>query len=733
MKYIVIILFCFFTTISLHAQKNLEGKILDTETGLPLPGANIFWAGTTRGTSSNAAGYFVLKRERSIDLLVISFVGYGADTIKVEKGTEYYEHSINPVNSIDEVIVFGREEGTFIDRQNPLLTYKITGAELARAACCNLSESFTTNASVDISFSDAATGAKQIQLLGLAGSYVQIMTENFPSLYGLGSSYGLNYIPGSWMESIQVSKGTASVRNGHEAITGQINVEFKKPADSEKLFLNFYGNSAGKTEGNLNTSLKLSERLTTALLAHVENDYIIDDRNKDGFRDDPDVKQYHLFNRWDYLTETFTFRAGVRLMEEERVGGQVSFLPSEVDNPGGSYGIMIKTTRAEAFTKTGILFPADRSMSLGWINSFTLHDQESIFGTTSYNGSQRSYYTNLLYQWKPLLNEHTIDAGVSFRYDDYSEALNNTILSRTERSPGVFVQYSYVDTSKVSIVAGLRADFNNLYGTFITPRIHFMVNLGEKSSLRATVGKGFRTTNVLAENQYLLASSRVLDIQDNLLHEEAWNAGVNITSYYNVAGNDLRLSADYYHTRFINQIVADLDSDVNTVMFYNLDGQSFSNVFQVEAGLEPISRLDLLLAIRLNDVRMTTAGKLQRRALSSRYKGMFTASYLTYLRKWQYDLTFQFNGPGRVPSTADNPAQYQRADSFDPYMLINGQINRKFKLWELYLGVENLTNFKQENPVISADNPFSDYFDTSLVWGPTMGRMIYGGIRITIN
>lgn len=731
MKYILIILFCIPS--SLLAQRNFEGKVMDEETGEGLPGANIYWAGTTKGTSTNAAGYFELKRDRKSADLVISFIGYSQDTVSIDVNSDYYEHSLTPVAQIDEIVVFGRMEGTHIDRQDPLLTYNITGAELTKAACCNLSESFTTNASVDISYSDAATGAKQIQLLGLAGSYVQIMTENIPALYGLGSTYGLNYIPGAWMESIQVSKGTGSVRNGHESITGQINVEFKKPTQSEKLYLNFYGNSSGKAEGNINSAVNISDRLSTAVLAHVENDYLADDRNNDGFRDGPDVRQYHLFNRWDYLMETFTFRTGIRYMEEERVGGQLNYQPSESANLPGSYGILINTSRAEAFTKTGIVFPSDRSMSLGWINSFSYHMQDAVFGSTSYTGTQRSYYSNLLYQWKPMLNEHTIDAGASFRYDNYNEYLNLSNLKRSERVPGVFLQYSYVDTSKVSVVAGLRADHNNLFGTFITPRLHFSYYIGANHTLRLTAGKGFRTTNVLAENQYLLASSRQIDIADDLKHEEALNAGFSLTSYYNPGNNDLRITLDYYHTRFINQIVTDLDSDANTVMFYNLDGESFSHVFQVEAAMEPLSRLELLLAFRYNDVRTTTAGKLQQRALASRYKGLFTASYLSYLRKWQYDLTFQLNGPGRIPSTRSNPIEHQRSDSFESYSVINAQVIRKFKHWDIYLGVENLTDFRQEDPVISADNPFSDYFDAGLVWGPTMGRMIYGGIRITLK
>lgn len=731
MKEKVLIIFFCVLGLSTSAQKSIEGKVLSSIDSTGLPGASIYWAGTSSGSSTNSAGYFVLKRDRKSDLLVASFVGYVNDTIAILKGVEYIELSLDADSDLGEVSVFGRSAGTHINRLDPLLTYNITGAELNKAACCNLSESFTTNASVDVSFSDALTGAKQIQLLGLAGSYVQIMTENFPTLYGLGSAFGLNYIPGSWMESIQVSKGISSVKNGYDAISGQINVEFKKPGDSELLYINLYGNSSGKAEANLNTSIKFSDRLSTAFFAHGENDQLNNDHNNDGFRDEPNLRQYHLFNRWDYMTDRVHLRAGFRIMDEERVGGELSYDPSE--ESAGSYGIFINTLRAEGFTKSGVIFPRDRSMSLGWINNFSFHDQLADYGAVTYSGIQRSYYSNLLYQWKPGLANHTIDAGISYKYDSFDEELNSNNTNRTETVPGVFFQYSYSDTALFTVLAGIRADHHNLFGTFITPRIHFRYKLSEDITIRANAGKGFRSSNVIAEKQYLLASSRVITFIDDPELEEAWNFGLSISSNFTPGNTDLSLSVDYFQTRFINQIVTDLDSDVGSILIYNLDGKSVSNVLQFEAQWDPNSRLDILMALRWNDVKMTTGGVYQQRALSSQYKALITSSYLSNLRRWQYDLTFQLNGPGRVPSTQSNPEAYQRADSFDAYPLLNGQISRKFKNFDIYLGAENLTNYKQQNPIISADNPFGDHFDASLVWGPLMGRMIYGGIRITIN
>jgi outer membrane receptor for ferrienterochelin and colicins len=733
MKIYILLLIIMIIPASLAAQGKLEGKILDTDGETGLPGASVYWSGTTTGTTTNLAGYFEIRKTRSTNKLVVSFVGYKSDTITIGSDESYREHTLSSGSDAGEVTVIGSEPGTHISRMEPILTINIGSAEFKKAACCNLSESFETNASVDVSYSDAVTGAKQIQLLGLAGTYVQIMTENYPAMYGLAAAYGLNYIPGPWMESIQVSKGPASVKNGYEAITGQINVEFKKPATSEKLFVNGFLNDASRMELNLNSSAVFNPRLSTMILAHAASNNKVTDHNGDGFRDEPNAKQYHLFNRWDYMTETFTFRTGIRLMQEERVSGQVTYNSSLPDTWSDGFGIRINTTRAEAFSKAGIVFPSDRSMTIGWIQNVAIHDQESFYGLRNYSGEQKSYYSTLLYQWSPLLSRHTIDAGVSYKYDMFSEYLNSTPLGRKESVPGMFLQYTYNDTSRVTLLAGIRADRHNLYGTFVTPRIHLRVNAGEKTTIRASSGKGFRSANILAENAYLLASSRLMTIASDLKAEEALTSGINVTHYEMIAGSELRVSAEYYRTDFMNQVIIDLDASVDEVRFYNLDGKSFSNVVQLEAQYSPIPGLDLLAAWRWNDARMTIDGELREKPLSGRFKGLFTASYLTRLRKWQYDYTLQINGPGRIPSTSGNPVEHRLMESFGTYSVTNAQITRYFKNFEVYLGGENIFNYTQPHPVIDAGDPFGNYFDGSLVWGPVMGRKIYAGFRFLIN
>ncbi len=748
MKQLLTIAIIILSPLLASGQGRIEGKVMtsggsSSDEAEGLPGASIIWAGTTVGTSANAAGYFTIRRVKDHDLLVASFIGYASDTIRITPDTDYIEFRLKEGNLIDEVLVISRASGTHLDRESPIATFNITSAELTKAACCNLSESFVTNPSVDVNYSDAATGAKQIQLLGLAGSYVQILTENIPAMYGLGAAYGLSYIPGPWMESIQVSKGASSVRNGNESITGQINVEYKKPATSELVYVNGFMSNAGKIETNANASVKLNPYWSTMILGHGETQTGTRDHNGDGFRDEPDVRQYSFMNRWDYLSNHLTFRAGIRYLQEERTGGEFGYRRTDENTWDKGYGINIGTERLEGFTKLGGVFGPTGNVSVGWIQNASYHDMGSWFGYKSYDATQRSYYTNLLLQYFPS-ERHTIDAGASYRLDHYDETAgafspvtglisHDPAATTVESVPGVFLQYTYSDSARLTLLAGVRYDFYRNHGARFTPRLHLRYDITPHLTLRASAGKGFRTVHVMAENMYYLASRREISIADNLNIEEAWNSGVNLTGYIPLRGRELRLTAEAYRTGFISQIVTDIDSDVSKVMFYNLNGKSFSNVLQLEAQMQPLSGLDITAAWRWNDVQQTIGGVLRERPLTSRYKGLLALSYTTRMRKWQADYTLQYNGPGRIPSTMANPEEYRNSEQFSAYPVMNAQLTRYFRKWSAYVGAENITGAHQQNAIIAADDPFGPYFDGSLIWGPVHGMKLYAGFRFAID
>ena len=730
MKKIYSIIFNVLFVLTLNAQ--VSGIVYDNSDKKPMFGVNIWWKNTNIGTTSDIYGKFELSKPKESNKLIFSFVGYNTDTIEVLKNNQKLEVFLNSNIILDEVIVGERRSGTHYSRMEVGNVQTISGAELCKAACCNLSESFETNASVDASYSDATTGAKQIRLLGLAGKYVQMMTENIPNLYGLSQPYALGYIPGPWMESIQVSKGTSAVINGYDAITGQINIEYKKPKTSDALSFNQFFSSSSRAETNIDVSFIVNPKWSTMIFAHSQNDFLEVDDNKDGFMDMPKMRQNILFNRWDYLGEYLTIRFGAQYIDEVRKSGQTSkFLKNnEITNP---YKIFLGTKRFQGFYKMGYVFPKKDYKSLAMVSSFTYHDQNSIYGKTNFDATQQSVYLNIIWQSAFAGNEdHKYNAGLSFKYENLNQLLKDSTMLNQEIVPGGYFQYTANFPFNLHLIAGLRTDYHNQEGFLITPRLNIKYNITGALSWRASVGKGYRYANVLAENNYLLASSRKFIIAPDLKLEEAWNFGSNITWYIPIGNRDMTINAEFYRTQFVNQIIADFES-VREVKFYNLDGKSYSNTYQIEASYTILKGLDATVAFRYNDVKQTIGGKLLEAPLTNRFKGLLTMSYKTPLEKWQFDFTTQLNGPGRIPSTEGNPVDYRLETEFSSYYIMNVQVTKYFKFWEIYLGVENIFNFVQKNPIIDAINPYGDYFDSSLIWGPIHGRKFHIGIRFALE
>lgn len=735
----IIGIYLIFLTASIYAQ-DLKGRITEkSENGdlMPIAGANVYWVGNTAGTTTDAKGEFkLLRNKESGHMLVISFVGYKSDTLHIEQNQSFVEHALSNIVYLDEVTVKGYAPGAHFQRLNPLQTQVVTKQELQKAACCNLSESFVTNASVDVSYSDAVTGAKQIQLLGLAGTYTQLQAENIPILRGLGSTFGLGYVPGSWMESIQISKGTASVANGYESVTGQINIEYKKPTGEEKFFVNMYSSDEGMSEFNANYGFKVTDKLSSMVLVHGEYSQSRVDHNMDSFLDHPLIKQYNVFNRWNYHTEKVESQFGIKYLQEERLAGNTKYNSGDIIAPGNPFGIDVKINRFETFSKAGYIF--DRAQtSIGFINSVSHHDQKSVFGLKTYNANQLSYNSNVVFVTYIGTTSHSIKTGLSLNLDNYKEKLytsniDTLNLDRREIVPGGYFEYTYKFLEKLTFMSGIRYDYHNKFKGFITPRAHIRYQPFEQLTLRGSVGKGFRTANIISENSYLLASSRNIVISDAPRMEEALNAGLNITQRYKLNGRELTISTDYYRTDFNNQIVVDMNKDVNSIYFYNLKGKSYSNSFQVEVSYKPFERFDVTAAWRLNDVKTTINGKLEQKPLLSKYKGLISLGYKTPLKKWQFDYTIQFNGGGRMVDMSAYPTDMQHESSFAPYTIMNAQITKYFRKFEVYIGGENLTGFMQKNPIVSPNDPYSQYFDASMVWGPITGRKIYAGFRMTI-
>jgi outer membrane receptor for ferrienterochelin and colicins len=808
-KIIIIAILIILHTVTAYSQSIL-GVIYDGKDKNPIPGVTVYWHGTSISSSTDASGKFKLNKQGISDFrLIFSMLGYKTDTVSINAEDTKITHEMTQSNlQLSQVEINDKLDGTYISKMDPRKTQIVTTTELYKAACCNLSESFETNASVDVSYSDAITGAKQIQLLGLSGIYSQIQTENIPLIRGLASSYGLNYIPGSWMQSIQISKGTSSVINGYESVTGQINIEYKKPTNSEKLFVNVYGNDKTRIEANLNAAIHLTERLTTMILFH--GDYYNKEINKidsttinavnlndmsllkdmdgnqiywkkpDNFLDIPKLTTINVFNRWDYsIPRKLCSQLGIKYMYEDRNGGTSDFEKktfildtAKINNMTLPYGFGMKTSRVESFWKNGFMFPGKPWKSFGLILSGIYHDQKGYYGVNHYMGIEKSLYGNLIYQSIFGNTNHKFSTGASFLYDDYIENyqqiqftyiyqtlpsgsvvsmhdvvtlspqtnLNPVIynFNRRETVGGAFFEYTYSNEEIFSFILGLRADYSSRYGLFFTPRTNIKVQIAKNLTLRGSAGLGYRSANIISENMSVLASQKIIKIQGTLGQEVAINYGINLVKEFQITKRKAEIDVDVYRTQFINQVVVDLDSDPAIANFYNLKdstGKSFSNSYQIQFSFEPLKRFNILMAFRINDVQQTTQGKLQSRAFTPKYKGLLTLSYATRFDKWKFDFTAQLNGPSRISDQSKMPAIVKRGYEYSPvYTILNAQITKKFKHEiDCYLGVENLTNFKQKDPITEAFLPYHTHFDTSMTWGPVVGRLIYAGVRYKIK
>ena len=778
MKKIVLILSLVWFVCAL-GYAHAWGTVLDDK-GYPLVGANVYWAGTTVGVATDLDGRFQLEPVKSTNLLVTSFMGFHNDTTEV---TAHSELTIVLVSDLvlEEVNITERKMAVLRSRVSALQTETITGEALCMAACCNLSESFETSASVDVAYSDAATGAKQIRLLGLSGTYVQMITENTPNIRGLAQAFGMEYIPGPWMEAIQVSKGTSSVLNGYEAIAGQINVEYLKPQTQDPISLNAMISTETHAEVNATGGWDLNDKVSTGILFHAQNMSLELDHNHDGFLDMPKNTNVNLLNRWYVKTGDYTGQFLVRGLYDRRQGG----LTKEATEALSPYKIDLNTWRVDGFMKNGYVFDAELGTSIGVITSASYHNQQNTYGPRQWDAAQTNAYLNAIFQtsfddsatdhWDD--HQHKLSAGVSLNYDGYVEEIGvlgdkAMRLDRWEVTPGVFAEYTYTYKDKLTLLAGIREDYSTRYGFFTTPRMNVRFAPFEWWTLRGSVGLGYRSPNAIADNAAYLASNRIYQFfttlhnstphyttlpHAELAQERSMNTGLSTVFYIPMGKRELQLSGEYYYTKFLDGVIADMDRSLQGITLYNMHdvegAKYFSHNWQVEASMEILRGWTMTAAFRYTDVKQTTFNtdaneyQLREKPLQNKFKGIITTSYQTPLKTWQFDLTAQFNGEGRMPDGFQIPEgsnQYRVHNGciyHKWYPQLLGQITKFFRTWSIYLGAENMTNFTQDNPIVGERleakgdkqggfvNPQSTNYDASMIWAPIHGWKMYLGFR----
>ena len=727
---------------------NIRGVVVrENEKGdlTPIPGVNVYWLENPKTQlQSNENGVFDIMHHKGYKQLVVSYVGMKADTITVKNLHEVLIiHAKN--NVLEEIVVSRKQRSNYISKLTPNRVEMITAKELFKAACCDLSESFETNASVDVISSDAVTGSKQIQLLGLSGVYTQLTVENLPGPRGFAGPLGMNSMAGPWIESIQISKGMGSVANGFESMSGQINVELKKPHLTDRLHLNAYVNNMGRTDINMSAAQKINDKWSVGLLLH---DNFMYNKNmnfsKNGFRDMPAGNVFSGINRWHYEDgKGLIAQFGIKYLNDDRTGGAIDFNKKTDKLTKNKYGLGFDIERIEGFAKIGYVSPTNRLRSVGLQVSGSHYKQDSYFGLTTYNNEQNSFYANLLYQDVIGSVAHKYKVGVSVAHDKMNESVLTNNFDRKETVSGAFAEYTYGPNENLDVVLGLRQDYNNIYGWFTTPRAVIRYAPTASTTLRLSSGRGQRTANIFAENMGLFASSRLINYTNlsnksnaayGLKPEVSWNTGLTVDQNFQLFGRESGISFEFFHNNFTNQVIVDLE-DPRAVSFYNLAGKSFSNSLQAEFRFMPIGHLEARMAYRYLDVQTDyQSGRLQK-PLTAKHRGFVNLGYNLH-SGWSFDYTLNVVGKKRLPSTASNPAEYQLGESSKAYLTMNAQVSKSFgaaKNFSVYLGAENFTNYYQKNPILAFDDPFGQHFDTNLLWGPLTGRLFYTGVRYTIK
>lgn len=734
MKYLFLALGATLSLNQAQAQNKICGHVECADDKDPLVGASVFWLGTTTGTAADANGEFCIDEPSSYPAsLVVSHVSSESDTILFTEYTSKEVHAhLQPVK-LETVTITATEKASSYNLIETKLVETLGEGELKKAACCNLSESFESNASVDVVVSDAVSGARKIRMMGLDGVYTQIQGENLPLIRGLSMGSGMLNIPGTWVESIQIAKGPGSVVNGYEAMIGQINVEFQKPDEADTYFINLYGNVGGRAEANLQYAKQINKKVGTTFFGHASARLRENDMNNDGFMDMPLSEQYLGFNRWKFRGDKWLGQIGVRSSYDSRTGGQLGYRRGQ-NSDAQPYGIEIRNRQIDLISKTARLFDKHEDLSIGLLTNWRYHDLESQFGIRTYDAIQRMAYGNLIIQNAWREDKHKLRAGASYLYDDHVQHLSDTAWQFIEHVPGVYAEYTFSLPLKFSMVAGIRGDYHNTFGLMTSPRLHLKYHLADFTTIRVSGGRGYRTARAFADNPSLLASSRRIEFTPMTTPEESWNYGISFSHSGRLWRREFTFTTSFFRTDFVNQMVIDMDSEQRALHIYPLEGRSYSNSFQVDLSYEPLPRTTINLAYKLNDANTEYRVRTLLNPLVDRHLGLVNLGYSTRGQKnWAFDATVQFHGDARVPSTSSNPAEYQ-VDLRSPFhVIVNAQITKNFKWLEVYIGAENITNFRQTNAVIANDDPFGQYFDATMIWGPTMGINPYIGVRMKFN
>lgn len=734
-KYLIILVLLFPVLV---AAQTIEGVVMNTK-HVSLIGANVYWEDSKIGTTTDSEGKFEISTKGITNKnLIASYVGHTPDTVLVKNQKFVMIHLTENATS-EAINVVAEKPGIIISNSSAIKTEQITQTELTKAACCDLAGAFETQITVQPQTTNVITNSKELRLLGLSGVYNQVLVDGFPMIMGLSYTYGISSIPGPLVDNIFVSKGANSVLQGFEGISGQINVITKERFNSDKLLVNLYMNSFMEKQLNANYTFKTGD-WSNVTSFHTTQPADKFDKDQDNFLDVPQITRYSLFNKWSLGDEHqvgWNSKISLRYLNEKRVGGQTTYNANTDKGSTSVYGQSVDINQPEISARLG--YRMDETHNFSVFASGFYQDQKSVFGTVDYKANQTNMYGNI--QYERNYSDHTLKTGASIRYMNLNENVGFTenSLGRTyageylkkETIPGVFAEntMNFFDDT-FTWIAGVRADNHNQFGTIFTPRTLLKYNATENTTLRANIGTGWRTTNLFSENINLLVSSRDIVFAEAMKPEKALNYGFSFTQNFNTEAEDVigHFMVDFYRIEFQNQIFPDYDSDPTKAIIENFEDPSISNGLQLEFFVKLWDQVEFKAGYTYLDVYRVVDGVNEQLPFNAKHKFLTTFSYKPLSKEYHFDVNLHWFGQQRLPITDSNPVEYQRPDFSESYFVINPQFTYSFEFFDVYLGCENLLDYRQERPIISWENPFGPYFDTSSVWGPTKGREIYVGI-----
>ena len=756
MKLYLKILLLLATSINCYSQKNtLSGKVSDNSGGLSY--ANIYIKNTKLGTSSSENGQYQIKNiPNGTYTVIISSIGYKTKSRKItfnKNDKTIRNFLLESDNSLDEIVVSGTLRP--VSKSASPVPVDVYGKSFFKKnPTPSIFESLQNVNGVRPQLNCNVCNTGDIHINGLEGPYTFVLIDGMPIVSGLSTVYGLTGIPQALIERIEIVKGPASTLYGSEAVGGIINIITKKPSNSPTLSVDSFSSSWGEINTDIGFRYQLSEKIQGLTGINYFNYQNIIDNNDDGFTDLTLQNRISIFNKLNFKRKkNKLFTIAFRYLYEDRWGGETNW-NKIFRGTDQVYGESIYTSRWETFGTYQL--PTSENISFQF--SANGHQQNSFYGIDSYNANQLIAFGQFVIN-KKVKKIHNILLGIAYRYTSYDDNTfatfeNDGVTNKPSiiHLPGIFIQDEISFNNQHKILLGVRYDFNSIHGAIFSPRVNYKWNSNDnKNIVRISVGNGFRVANVFTEDHAALTGAREVEFEGELAPETSWNTNINYVKKITTENVFINLDASAFYTYFNNRILPDYETDVNKIIYANLNGFSVSKGFSLNSDITFQNGLNVNLGATLMDVTITENDNKKQQLLTESFSGVWSISYRFKSNGIKIDYTGNTYGPMRLPRLSDTDPREENSPWFS---IQNIQITKKFKSnWELYGGLKNILNFTPadnsiarsfdpfDNSVVfdsngqatvTPDNPNALTFDPSYVYASNQGIRGFLGIRYTI-